>query len=184
MYKKYKKHKNKRGLVLAACLLAAVILGVGGWFYWQKNYSDNNKSEDVPVSDPAFTDGTDRGIAAPIERNGGITDTSGEDADDSQPGSKPLVSDSGKITVYQPTTEALIQSGSTISGLSSNSSVSFRIIDDVIGVIGTGSLKVVDGKFSGKFSFESEGTEGRVDIFSTLASGREVDVVEIPVRYQ
>jgi hypothetical protein len=61
--------------------------------------------------------------------------------------------------------------------------VQYRVIDSNSGVIATGNLKVVDGKFSGIVTYSSTATEGRIDIFAVKQDGTEYANVELPVRF-
>ena len=98
--------------------------------------------------------------------------------------SAPLVSKDGAITVFSPASNAVFTSGSSLVGKSTASKVSYRLIDDVSGVTATGELGVVSGNFSGKFSFVTKATKGRLDVFQTGAGGVEKSIIEIPVRFR
>jgi hypothetical protein len=159
-------------------LLALVIVLGAVWFYWQKNNEKTDTSPEAQITDKAER----KPPASKDTGPGGVVDTEGDvDTQDNQDG---ISSESGDITVFSPRSNALINDGSTVSGLSNEGTVSYRLIDDNAGVIARGSLEVSGGKFSGKFNFSSNGTVGRFDVFHTLADGREVDVVEIPVRFK
>jgi hypothetical protein len=136
----------------------------------QSDYNDGNFRE------PGSSESEDKGSATVNDNNGNIdgnTDTS-----------KPTVSSTGEITLYTPKANSTISSGQEISGLSSLPSVSFRIIDDVSGVIASGSIKVVNGKFSGKLSFNTSAKTGRIDIYATRNDGVEYSNIEVPVSFK
>lgn len=192
MYKIKNNRRNKRKVpkkLLVVVLAALLIAGAVFAFY---RYQDQNKAtptdqketvasnvqeEETPTS-PTKTPTT---TTTKSTRDGGAIDNNGEGVSATD---QAIKSASGRITVYSPTTNSVVRSGGTLTGASSLSSVNYRLIDDQVGVIGSGVLKVVNGKFSGTFSFNSAGKEGRLDVFRMLDDGREVDTVEIPVRYQ
>lgn len=135
------------------------------------------------TAQPDFTDGDEREIKEPTTKSEAVvTDTKGTAA--ATPESQWSKSANGNITVYSPAKNTPIKNGSTISGAATASTVSFRLIDNVSGVVSQGQLQVVNGKFSGTLSFSSTATQGRLDIFNTKADGSEINVVEIPVRIQ
>lgn len=109
-----------------------------------------------------------------------VSDTGGIPSSDT---SKPISSATGEITVYLPIKDATISSGQEISGTSSLPSVSYRLIDNVSGVIATGTLSVVNGNFSGKISFVTNATNGRLDIFGVKPDFTEFSNIEVPIRY-
>lgn len=93
------------------------------------------------------------------------------------------VSPTGQITVYSPAKNAVLTSGSIISGSSTLPIVSFRLIDNISGQISTGKISVVNGKFSGTASFNTNATMGELDIFGTKADATEFSNISIPVRF-
>lgn len=95
--------------------------------------------------------------------------------------SKPLTSADGAITVLTPGLNSTFRSGSSLAGKSSLEKVSYRLMDNVSGVTATGSLDVVNGSFSGTFSFSSSATAGRLDVFQVGPGGIEKSIIEIPV---
>ncbi len=174
---------NGKKLIIFFALLA-VAIGAAYTLLWYRSKSDEAPAVDSAkeiVIDSSQEDGQDKEPVASPSRDAGAVDTSGQDVSESN---QKVSSASGKITVYSPSPNSLVSNGDFLSGASSHSSVSYRLIDDDIGVLGSGSLNVVNGKFSGKFSFSSNGEKGRLDVFQTLEDGREVDVVEIEVRYK
>lgn len=138
----------------------------------------------LPTAQSDFSDGDNR---KPSDNSssteGTVKDTSGEIIV-SIPEHLWSTSLSGLITVYSPIKNSLLRPGDTITGKATAPSVSFRLIDDVSGVIAEGRLTVNDGKFSGKFDFSTLGMEGRLDVFSTLSNGREENNIEIPVKFK
>lgn len=98
--------------------------------------------------------------------------------------SNAITSDTGEITVYSPSKNGVIAGGTVLSGKSTLPKVEYRITDSISGVIVTGSLVVKDGVFSGKISFDTNATDGRIDIFATRADLSEYSTVEIPIRFK
>lgn len=129
-----------------------------------------------------FTGGTDRAPAQSNTNEGTVETNSSQSSvpDESQWS----VSNSGLITVYSPSKNGLLSSGDALSGKSTLAKVSFRLIDNVTGVIIQGDLPVENGTFSGKFNFSTTATEGRLDIFSASPDGVEQNNVELPVRFK
>ena len=113
---------------------------------------------------------------------GGATDTHGS-SQSSPPSSQWTSSASGVITVKSPAPNATLKSGDTISGSSSASEINYRLSDDKVGVIAQGTLTVDSGNFSGILHFQTHGTSGRLDIFTTNAMGVEYNEVQINVGF-
>ncbi|MEX2014754.1 MAG: hypothetical protein WD885_02360 [Candidatus Saccharimonadales bacterium] len=157
------------GLGGLAVIAIGLELGNITSFTGNQTAQDNTKPHKEGSRQPISTEG-----------EGGIINTSGTENIPSE--DKGISSKSGNITVFRPSSNSLVKTGSIISGSSKTNSISYRLIDDAVGVIAGGSIPVIDGKFSGKFEFKSEGAKGRLDVFSTLDDGREVNIVEIPLR--
>lgn len=177
---RYPQKTNTKKYLLA--LLVFVLLASGVYAYQYQETGNNNT---VPVSDPNFSDGTEREVFESPVRDGGVIETPEGDTDqpiDSSDSENWAVSEEGDITLIEPRENALFTSGSKISGLANVDRVHYRLIDDRVGVVATGSIGVVDGRFSGIFEFDSQGTEGRLDIFSTLDNGAEINIIETPIR--
>lgn len=114
---------------------------------------------------------------------GGATDTNGSASAQTSPGQW-TVAASGALTVKQPLPNAALQSGDTLSGSAKVSTVSFRLIDNQVGVISQGTLNVVNGNFSGNLNFTSHSSTGRLDVFSTDDQGVEINEVQISVSFK
>lgn len=138
----------------------------------QPDYNGGAAAEEN--KDPGNTIREDKGTAV-------ITDTNGATSSDT---SQPLRSSTGEITVYLPHSGSKLASGQELSGTSTLSTVQYRLIDNVSGVITTGSLRVVNSKFSGTLSFDTSASEGRLDIFGTKSDANEFSNIEIPVRFR
>jgi hypothetical protein len=138
----------------------------------------------VETAQENFTEGNERDPGNSLNENegsGGITDNNGvfSPATDT---SEPIISSTGEISVYSPKNNALITTGHEVSGSSTLPKVTYRLIDDVSGVIAMGELGVVNGKFSGFVSYVSSGKNGRLDIYATKADGSEFSNIEILLR--
>lgn len=177
---KRKNNKTKKRLIVSlAGLTVVVLLSAGILLYLFLNRSDEETVS--VVSDPDFSDGTPREPGSSAERNGGVTP---DDNTDFEAPSDPQTSDSGNISVYGPQPDRLFQSGDRLYGTANVDTVWYRLIDDRIGMVTQGSLPVQDGRFSGTFNFDTDGTNGRLDIYSLDSDGRETDSVEVDVRFR
>lgn len=175
-------------MVVAAVLLASV----AWWFFIRNSNDDSTVVQDTdsettstaPTAQSDFTGGTEREPGNTLSENegsGGIRDNEGNLSDVDT--SSSISSESGEITLYTPKGNSKVASGEKVAGESKLSVVSYRIIDNVSGVISTGQLKVVNGKFSGTLEFTTTATEGRLDLFGTKPDGAEYSIIEVPVRF-
>lgn len=157
-------------------------------------FGDNHASEDkpkaqttsdAPTAQEDFTGGDDRQPNTQTNTGGeGTVSSTNGNISSIPPQSEWTTSPSGAITVYSPAKNSLLTNGNTISGKATAAKVSFRLIDDVTGVIAQGELPVVNGNFSGKFNFSTTATSGRLDVFNTREDGVEINNVEIPIRFK
>lgn len=102
----------------------------------------------------------------------------------STPSSDWATSTSGLLTLKQPVSGAKVSSGFVLIGSSSVSPVQYRLIDSISGVISVGSITVYNGSFSASISLKNIGTSGRLDVFNTASSGKEINEVQIPVGFK
>lgn len=192
MKQKNKHHHSKKIiLLLAFIVLAGSLLGV-----YKITRSDtliqggdeNTKTTSVaPTAQENFSDGTERDPGNSVSENkgsGSIKDSEGGISATATDKSTWIKSGTGEITVYSPAKNSIIANGQEISGESTLSTISFRIIDDVSGVIGEGQLIVKEGKFSGSLDFTTSANEGRIDIFAIKTDGQEYSNIEIPIRFK
>ncbi|MEI7689431.1 MAG: hypothetical protein WCI79_00495 [Candidatus Saccharibacteria bacterium] len=184
-------HKIILSVIILALLCAAfAICEINHITNFIKSPAANNPdataqtTSTVPSAQNDFTNGDSRtAVTQTTKQEGIVLDTQGN-VISTVPQSEWSVSTDGIISAYSPTKNAILSSGSTISGESTTSIVSFRLIDNVSGVISQGNISVNNGKFSGVFEFATTATEGRLDLFSSdTNSGRESSTVEIPVRF-
>lgn len=156
-------------------------------FYSKKtagNTADVTTSS-VPSAQADFSDGDERAEGNTLNENEGsasVDDLNGNSGATTDKNTW-LTSKTGEIVVHSPTTNQTIKSGVTLSGTSSLSSVNYRVIDSLSGVIASGRLNVVNGKFAATISFTTSAPEGRLDIFGTRADESEFSNVEVPVRF-
>jgi type II secretory pathway pseudopilin PulG len=144
---------------------------------------DTKSTSDIESAQSEFSSAGDREPAgAQTKPETSVNDTGGSAQPQST--SAPLVSKDGAITVFSPANNAVFTSGSSLVGKSTDAKVSYRLIDDVSGVTTTGELGVINGNFSGKFSFSTRAAQGRIDVFQTGPGGVEKSIIEIPVRFR
>jgi len=190
-----KNKRLKRSKFLKKYLpLTIIVLLVTGFLLYSKSRGETTEmsfgaktTSDIESAQSDFNGGTAEGgnkssdnTTSEDQGTAVITDTGGIASSNTN---SPRKSNTGEITVYQPLNNMLVKSGQEISGTSTLPSIQYRLIDSESGVIATGSLKVVNGNFSGTLSFSTNANEGRLDIFAIRADASEYSVIEIPVRY-
>lgn len=93
--------------------------------------------------------------------------------------------DGTSIVVYGPAQNSLFTSGSSVFGSATSDTVSYRLSDNVSGLLTSGTANVVDGKFSIKLSFTSSASAGNIEIFNQQnLYGPESNNVLIPVKFK
>lgn len=92
--------------------------------------------------------------------------------------------DGSTIVAFNPTRDQILESGHVLNGTASVPVVNFRLIDDISGVIASGSLAVNDGKFQGVFDFSTKAKNGQLDLFTSSNDGIESNNVSIPIRFK
>lgn len=95
-----------------------------------------------------------------------------------------ITSSTGEITLYTPFKKQNIGTGDWISGESTLPAVNYRIIDDLSGVISSGTLSVVDGKFAGTINVKTSAASGRIDVYGQKADLTEFSNIEIEVSFR
>lgn len=192
--KHIKKLKNKKIiLIIVLVLLVAAapfvyVYGFGGnLFGWSKFYDDDNTRPGVnkprdAEDDEMKREGNQNHSAGDADSSGdtNVVDGEGEGVNEGDSGAQ---SESGDITLIAPADGQRLQNGDTIRGRADTSSVSYRLEDDVRGVIGMGELQVKDGKFSGQLSLNTSGKNGTLDVYSFDSQGREINNIRIKVTY-
>lgn len=190
-----KKHK-KIALLLASIILAALLVLTAleitntTHFFNNTNASDTNNDQTAKTTSTAESaqpnfSGSDtekepgnslnenRGSALVEETNNAVVKND-----------NPITSSTGEIIAYSPSKGSIVKTGTILSGTSTLSMVDYRITDSISGVIATGSLPVKDGKFSGKISFDTTATDGRIDLFATKSDFTEYSYIEIPIKFK
>lgn len=186
--------RNKKRLILLGVLV--LLASLTAWLLIPNSSRDrflNESAEEAtdnaqttsttPTAQSDYTSGNDRPVSNQDKNEGLVVDNHGN------VGNVPsedqwTSSNSGQITVYFPAQNALLADGDSLSGSSSLSEISFRLIDSVSGLIAQGQITVVNGKFSGTFDFNTSANEGRLDVFGVASDGTEFSEIEIPVRFR
>lgn len=193
------KNNNRPKKQLLIIGFIAVVLVVGVLFLLEKKSiinlykqkmpaatkEDAKTTSPTPTAQEDFQSGDIREPGSTLDENrgsGGIADTSGSLSGIDT--TNPVVSATGEISLYVPRKQSTMTSGHTVAGASSLKTVSYRLIDSVSGVIATGELQVINGKFSGKLDFKTSAKEGRLDIYASRMDGTEYSNIEIPLRFE
>jgi hypothetical protein len=176
---------KQRKTIITAIIIAVIL--AAGVFVWVNAQKDDKRVETTSTSPTAqsdYSDGDDRpSSSGGSGSQGGAIDTNGADVPTDTTGG--VASESGVLTVLQPTENQELASGATLSGSAKDlSKVQYRLIDNDRGVIAQGALFVKDGVFSGKLQFEASATSGRLDVFSYDAQGEEINTIEMPVTFK
>lgn len=190
------RNEIKKNKILLICLIIVSLLGLALLViekrsaipFFSKSISEEDKSakttSTLPSAQSDFSGGTPRSIKTDNKTEGTVTDNKGS-ISTVPPESQWSRSRNGAITIYAPTNGSLLRDGDVLNGTTTISgSVTFRLNDNVSGMIATGMLNVVNGKFSGKFDFSTNASEGQVDVFTQADDGTESNHVSIPVRFQ
>lgn len=193
MYKNNKPKSIKKVIIVILVLAAIFVVSFLVWKLLIKNPKTESQSDQVskttstaPTAQENFTDGTDRepGNSLGEDQGYGYVEENLTPPANIPDKSNWITSSTREITVYSPTNNKQFKSGDSISGESTLSTVSFRLIDNISGVIARGQLQVTNGKFSGTFNFQTNATEARLDVFATDSQAAEFSNVEIPLRLQ
>lgn len=196
---KYKNYKNKMPNVKARLHIIAllvIILTVSIYFFVIKKDNSTIDSEstttsdaqsaqaDFNINDHGNDDGGRQAGNSLREDKGsaGATDNSGN-IDQSVDTSNPISSSTGEISLYSPKQNSMISNQITVAGTSTLDSVMYRISDNVSGLITTGSLKIVDGRFSGIINIDTNGDIGQLDIYSTRSDGNEFSNISVSLSF-
>jgi len=197
--KKQKKfsYMHPRIVAVIAILLMVIVLVI--WALEKRNVIDlyspyqpptaNDEAKTTstaPSAQEDFNDGDVRQPGSSLQENEGtglINDQRGVASTKTNPNNW-VTSTSGEITLHSPAKNDLVKTGIEVSGTSTLNNVSYRVIDNVSGVIAEGELIVVNGKFAGILNFNTSATEGRFDLFGTKYDGVEFSNIETPIRFE
>jgi len=172
---KNKTKKIRRNKKIFAIVLF-LLIGSSAIFY--NNQTHNKKNPD------SISSNTDKSSSANITDKPAVTvdDTSGKDISNTAE-SKWTRSKDDNIIVYSPINNESVSGTVQISGTSKLDIVSYRLLDNINGMITTGNLKVTGGKFSGRVVYNTRATEGRMDIFTSDDMGNENNNIEIDLKF-
>lgn len=182
---KLNKSKKINRIVIPIVFLALVVfilLESTGSTRILSSLTGNNPVNTTDPSQSDFTGEKEKEVVYTNKEEGVVSDTKGK-VDTTPDQDEWITSADKKISVYSPITNSILSSGSILSGQSTTNNISFRLIDNVSGVIAQGKISVVSGKFSGVFDFKTTATEGRLDVFFANDNGSESSTIEIPVRF-
>lgn len=176
--------------ILGGAIVIMAILELTNTTHFFHNSSSSTviKKAGTPVPAPTsnVSGSTSPSSKTPSANNtptaGGSVDTGGT-APTATTQSQWIVSQSGNITLKQPIANSTLQDGAVISGSANVSQVSFRLVDNQIGVIDQGVLNVTNGNFSGILHFKSQATSGQLDVFSTEANAKEINEIQVTVTF-
>jgi hypothetical protein len=177
--------KNRKSIIAG---LVAVLLIAGAAVWWfvlrDTTYDAKTTSKSITAQE-GYTGGTSRGNgSASGNAQGGATDTRGNDVPEN-PGTTGTSSADGVVTVYSPAKDATLVNGDIITGAAKDlTKVQYRLVDNDTGVVAQGVLDVVDGKFSGVLNFAASSTTGSLEVFSFDSTGKEINSVEVKVKFK
>lgn len=179
--------KLKKSVIVIISFLVLFALAAFAWVNLRSNDSPTvekaKTTSTAPSAQEDFTDGDNRQPVESSRNEGTLNDNNGT-INQTPAQSQWTKSNDGNITVYSPSASGLLKSGSQLTGASHLNNVSFRLIDDVSGVIAQGSLKVTNGTYSGTFNFDTIASTGRLDVFTTNPDGSEASNVEVTIRFK
>lgn len=191
MFLRIKKYKKKilRHRLLSLALVVLLIFGLGAYLYhrWtapQVSAIPTNTIHRLPAQPMPNNGNKTPSVSTNNNNNGSAVDTHGQSVPTTA-SNKWTVSQSGLITVKQPTSGSSLKSGEAIIGSAGGGigQVEYRLLDNQIGVISQGYISVVNGNFSATISFQPHSSSGRLDVFNTDPGGREINEVQVPVNF-
>ena len=190
---KNRKNKNRKKLYIVAVISYILIASAAsaGYFILKDRANktvetDAKTTSEAPSAQENFSEGGEREPGNGVFENKGsgrVEDLNGQENKATDP-STWTTSKSKEITVHSPSANSIISKGTIVSGTSSISVVNYRLIDSLSGVIAQGEISTVNGVFSGKLSFDTGATEGRLDIYGIRSDGQEYSNIEIPIRFR
>jgi hypothetical protein len=137
----------------------------------------------APTAQSNFTGGSERNTNTTNAPEGIVNDQKGNIETIPQEAEWSRSSDDNLI-VYSPARDSLLKNGQVLAGTSKAERIYFRLIDNINGTIAQGSVAVVNGRYSGSFTFTTDATSGQVDVFNQAYDGTESNNVSIPVRFR
>lgn len=182
-----KKYLSLFLLVLGIAIAVAIYFALHNQII-KPSYSTNTTAQTTSSQRSAqsdFSQGDDSKKVNTSPRNEGtISQDSNQQAPATSADKWSSSQDGSTIVVFNPTKSQVLESGHILNGTANTPTVDFRLIDDVSGVIASGSLAVNNGKFQGIFNFSTKAKNGQLDLFTSSHDGVESNNVSIPVRFK
>lgn len=179
---------SKKTLLVVALLVAVATAAIGTYLHFHNrnpaNLINNKKTSTVSgtVSQPNKHKTPE--TTSVTGQSGGVVDKSGQTSGTVPPSTQWVSSNSGRITLQQPSAGSVVRSGDLLTGLAQINNVHFILIDNSVGLISQGNLTVVNGKFSGALQFISHSNSGKLEVYyPNPTNGAEEDIVEINVSF-
>ncbi len=173
-------------IVVAAGVVAALELTNTTHFFHK---SPVVRAPSKPISQLPGQSASNNGNKSPSTQNAQVNGGSESDKNGQAASGVPTdpslwsTSASGKTVLKLPGNNDSFKSGSTITGTSAVSPVQYRLVDDQAGVISQGTINVVNGNFTASVTFTPYAKTGRLDVFNTDSSGRELNEVQVTVNF-
>lgn len=182
------RYKSLLRLPVLAGLIIAIALATYLYHRWRSPNVTKTPSATIHSlpARPMANNGEKNPQAKTSNADGAATDTNGS-ASSTTSISQWTVSQSGQLTVKQPSKNTVLKNGDSLIGSTSAavSQVQYRLIDDVTGVLAQGALSVSNGNFSGSLNFQPGSSSGRLDVFTTDGNGGpEQNEVQIPLSFR
>ncbi len=182
------KKRTKKIIITIVIILALLIAGILAYraIYYKKPVTYTSPKNTFQTK-PGQSKPTKHTINKQPSLSTSNTNNSSSSSSSSNINTNPslyITSSSGQITVHTPYNNEAISSGFPINGTAKVNTVDYILIDNQVGQIAQGSLKVVNGKFQGTLNFTPHATSGVLQIYSPNPSnGAEENVINIDVNY-
>jgi hypothetical protein len=188
MPKRAQTKQHRRTCYYLVIVSLIVVVGAGSYIVYNKyihggTLISHGVIHQLPPK-PVPNNGNKQPAASSEINQGTATDNHGTVSTPvSSPSNQWAVSQSGVITVKEPTQGSTIKSGAALVGTATVNQVQYTLIDNQVGVISQGNVSVVDGTFSASMNFHAYANSGRLDVYSTDSNGKQNNEVEIPVDF-
>jgi hypothetical protein len=140
----------------------------------KQNASSINSNDNT--SDPSSgSDGVNQGNDT--DRNGRLPSGISSNPSDWSTSASDLITDK------TPQENGIFTPSAVVAGTASVGRVQYTLIDSQLGVISQGFINVVNNNFSAAVNFSSHTSTGRLDLFSTDANGKELNEVQVDVKF-
>ncbi len=180
--------KNKR---VIAWILPLIVVAVALFWYFfiykhsqpQKQSSFSPTIHQLP-SNPSSNINSSKSLSAPSGTNqGSSTSNNINSIQITTSPSQWTSSSSGVIVLQEPISNQSVSTGFFLVGKATVPKVFYTLLDNRVGVVSTDSINVINGKFSAVVNFKPTSSSGRLDVYSTDATGKEINLIEIPVNF-